>query len=123
MNIPPVFTALAAASDVTDIIGTNPVRCYLFGEAPQDVAQPFVTWTIVSSVPENCLEGLPVVDNDRVQVDCWARDPLTCINLATAVRDTLEAKTHMINKLNMQRDPDTRYYRWMLEFSFWTGRS
>ena len=122
MNLPPVFTILSGDTNVTDIIGSSPTRCYLFGAAPQNTPQPFVTWQVAVSTPENHLDRLPVVDQDRVQVDCWATSPTVCIQLAGAVRDALELHTHMITKLNMGKDPDTNLHRWVLEFVFWTGR-
>ena len=123
MNLPPVFTILSGDTNVTDIIGVNPTRCYLFAAAPQNTQQPFVTWHVSTSTPENHLDRLPVVDQDRVQVDCWATSPTVCIQLAGAVRDALELHTHMITKLNMGKDPDTNLHRWVLEFTFWTGRN
>ena len=122
MNLPPVFTVLSGDTSVTDIIGASPTRCYLFGTAPQNTPQPYVTWQVAVSTPENHLDRLPVVDQDRVQVDCWATSPTVCIQLAGAVRDALELHTHMITKLNMGKDPDTNLHRWVLEFTFWTGR-
>ena len=123
MNLPPVFSLLQASGSVTNIIGASPTRAYLFGTAPQNTPEPYLTWQLPVSVPENHLDRLPVVDNDRVQIDLWAQDPNDCINLAGAVRDALEPHAHMITKLNMGMDADSNLHRWVLEFTFWTPRT
>lgn len=122
MNLPNVFQLLAGDSNVTDILGTAPTRVYLFDNAPQDTPEPYVTWQIVVSTPENSHSELPRVDQDRVQIDIWSLDQATCIDLAGKVRDAIEPTAHMINKINMGKDPDTKLFRWVLEFTFWTGR-
>lgn len=122
MNLPNVFQLLAGDSSVTDILGTAPTRVYLFDNAPQNAPEPYVTWQVVVSVPENSHSELPRVDSDRVQLDIWALDQATCIDLAGKVRDAIEPHAHMITKINMGRDPDTQLFRWALEFRFWTGR-
>jgi hypothetical protein len=57
-----------------------------------------------------------------VQIDVWAQSPTVCIQLCGLIRDALEPHAHMINRLNMGMDPDTNLHRWVLEFTFWTGR-
>jgi len=122
VNIPPVFTLLAGESSITDILGIAPTRVYLFGTAPQNTPQPYVTWQLPVSNPENHLSKLPVVDRDRVQIDVWAQDPTVCIQLCGLIRDALEPHAHMINRFNMGHDPQTNLHRWILEFTFWTPR-
>ena len=123
MNLPNVFQILAADTSVTEIIGTSPTRCWIFGNAPQTIISPYVTWQIPVSVPENHLSKLPVVDNDRVQIDVYALDQQTVITLAGRIRDAIEPHAHMITKINMGKDPDTKLFRWVLEFTFWTPRT
>ena len=122
MNLPNVFQLLAGDSSVTDIIGTSPTRCYLFGDAPQGEVNPFVTWSVVVSTPENHLTKLPVVDADRVQIDAYALDQQTLVTLCGRIRDAIEPHAHMITKINMGKDPDTDLFRWVLEFRFFTSR-
>jgi hypothetical protein len=122
MNLPPVFTTLKASSAVTDIIGTNPTRCYLFGTAPQNTPEPYVVWSLPSSTPENHLDKLPVVDFDRVQLDVYAVNPLDCLNLCAAIRDALEPLGHMVLKLDMGKEEPENLCRWILQFNFWTAR-
>ena len=122
MNLPPIFTTLSNDSNVTQYIGTNPTRCYLFGTAPQNTDEPYVVWHLPSSVPENHLDKLPVVDFDRVQLDVFAVNPLDCLNLCEAIRDALEPLGHMVLKLDMGKDEPANLHRWILQFNFWTAR-
>jgi hypothetical protein len=69
---PNLFPLFKDDPAVTAIIGTNPVRAYKHGSAPQAVAGPYVTWFVVSGAPENQLSGRPPVDAYQVQVDCWS---------------------------------------------------
>lgn len=122
MNLPPIFTLLKASSAVTQIIGTNPTRCFLFGTAPQNTPEPYVTWHLPSSTPQNQLDRLPVVDFDRVQLDVFAVNPLDCLNLCAAIRDALEPHGHMVLKLDMGKEEPENLHRWILQFNFWTAR-
>lgn len=119
--LPAVFTLLANDSEVTGFIGTLPVRAYRHGDAPQRVASPYVTWFTASAAPANNLDDVPPVDDYTVQVDCWSDDQDEAENLATAVRDAIEAEHHLIS-VNDGRDPETMRYRISMTFTFWTDR-
>lgn len=108
---------------VTAIVGTNPVRVYGNGTAPQDAPLPHVVWQIVSGVPEAILDR-PGIDDFRVQVDCWAGDAATCRQLAGVVRDALEddGRNVMVSDNGNSIDPDTGQYRRSFDFSFWVTR-
>jgi hypothetical protein len=118
---PEVFPYLANDSDVVGFIGTNPVRCYDYDDAPQRVASPYVVWLVVSTNPENHLDGTPPVDEQTVRLDCWSDDAAEAQELATAVRNAIELDHHMIAADN-GRDPETKRYRVSLTFTFWTDR-
>lgn len=122
INLPPVFPILSAAPAVTNIIGTKPVRCFLFGTAPQGTQQPYVVWSIPSRVPENHLNKLPVVDFDRVQLDVYATDPIKCLELCKAIRDALEPHGHMVLMFDMGKEETENLNRWVMDFNFWTAR-
>ena len=98
---PNLFPLFKASAEVKAIIGSNPVRAYKHGEAPQNVTAPYVTWFVVSGTPENQLSGLPPVDAYQVQVDCWSDNTGTGVtvveSLAAAVRDAVEARWHMVS--------------------------
>lgn len=123
---PRVFTLLAADSTVTGIIGASPVRAYRHGSAPQNVVAPYVTWFVVSGVPENQLSGTPPTDRYTVQVDCWSNNTGTGATeveeLAAAVRDAIEPSGYMTGIVANNRDPDTQRYRIGMQFDIWQDR-
>jgi len=121
--LPLVYPLLKASPAVTALCGS---RIYRHGAAPQNVAAPYVTWYIVSGVPENSISELPRVDNYSVQVDCWSNNTGTGDTqveaLAEAVRDALEPYAHMTNLIINERDFDTQRFRLGMQFTFWTRR-
>lgn len=118
--LPPIYSTLQASGAVVAMVGT---RIYRHGRAPQDVAVPYVTWTLVAGAPENHLSGLPSVDRQTVQIDCWHRTDEGCDALATAVRDAIEPHAHMTGAPIDQRDPDTKLWRMALQLDWWMPRT
>ena len=121
--LPPVYALLTADATVTTLVGT---RIYRHGTAPQNVQAPYVTWFLVSGVPENELSSLPRVDRMEVQIDCWSNNTGTgdaqVEALATAVRDALEPTVHMTGVIANEQDFETRRYRLGMQFTFWVKR-
>lgn len=124
--LPQVFPLLSASTAVKALIGSNPVRAYRHGSAPQAVVAPYVTWFVVTGNPENTLEDLPRVDRYEVQLDCWSENTGTGAiqveTLAQAVRDALEPYAYMTAVVADTRDQETQRYRVALQFTFWHDR-
>lgn len=120
---PPVFQTLKASQAVKDIVGSNPPRVYRHGAAPQDTERPFLTWFVISGVPENNLSDLPTNDLYSVQVDCWHQTDKGVELLAEAVRNAIEPHAHMIAVTVNLREDETQLFRIGMQFDFWTGRS
>lgn len=116
--LPPVFQTLKASAAVKDIVGTNPPRIYRHGAAPQNTDKPYITWQLISGVPENNLSDLPPVDRQSVQVDCWHQTDSGIETLADAVRDAIEPVAHMTAAITDLREPETRIFRISLAFDF-----
>jgi hypothetical protein len=119
---PPVFQTLKASNAVKAFVGTNPPRIYAHADAPQGVTTPYITWFVVSGLPENNLSDTPPVDSITVQVDCWHKDKASVKLLATAVRDAIEPVAHMTGMPVDLREPETLLYRIGLEFEWWLSR-
>lgn len=62
MMYPPVAATLIASAAAKALIGSNPVRVYAAGEAPQPPTLPYVTWQTISGIPENYLGAAPDMD-------------------------------------------------------------
>ena len=87
---PPIFAIAASSSDVTSLLGANPVRFYLFGEATQQTAKPYAVWQIVTGHPGNTLSCLPDHDYITTQVDVYGTSASSARNVARALRDAFE---------------------------------
>jgi len=120
--IPDIFPILAAASGVTALVGTNPVRVFPFAEAPQSSTLPYVTWAVFSGDPQNAMDSVPQVDVLGAQIDVWGATATSTLDVAAAVRDALEPHAHMVGIGNMSRDSETKTYRIRLDFDFFTER-
>ena len=95
--------------------------------APQGVALPYVVFTFASSDVANVLDGPPVANNTRLQVDVYsatAAEADTVMDAVTAVMqaaaDAGDPRNYAISSPADQPDPDTRLYRVMIEFSVWS---
>lgn len=108
---PPIFQVCAANSTVTSLIGSSPVRLYPFGEAPQDVALPYVVWQTVGGFPENFLGEAPDADTFTIQIDCYANDAVSARSVAQAIRDAVQKRAYITSWNGEERDQDTRHYR------------
>lgn len=65
-----IYGLLSAASNVTDIVGSSPVKVFP-NTAPQGITPPYITYLKVSNAPQNSKDGQPV-DHIRMQVDIFA---------------------------------------------------
>lgn len=119
--LPLIFPLLAGSAAVTALIGSNPVRAYRHGMAPQGVAAPYVTWSVAGGAPENAFEGA-CADQFRVQVDCWFDSDTDVEALASAVRDAIEPAAHLVAYLADERDATTGRYRISYAFDWWSKR-
>jgi hypothetical protein len=119
---PQVFQTLKASAAVKAIVGQNPPRIYRHGSAPQDTTRPYLTWFIVSGVPENTLSELPAVDRSQVQVDCWHQTDAGIEALAIAVRDAIEPSAHMVGAPVDLKEFETGLFHIALTFDFFVDR-
>lgn len=117
--LPPIYDILTASPAVSAIVGT---RIYPHGEAPHDVARPYVTWFLVSDVPQNLLDAAPDIDRATVQVDCWHPTSAGVVQLASAVRSAIEPRAHVTNIFLNGREPETRLYRFAIQLDYWQPR-
>lgn len=89
---PPVFAVATSSSEVLSLLGYNPTRLYLFGEATQQTAKPYAVWQLVSGSPENYLACPPDLDRMTTQIDVYATTVSSARNVARALRDAFEGE-------------------------------
>jgi hypothetical protein len=117
--LPQVFQALFNNVAVNAIVQN---RIYRHDSAPQGGLKPYITWGLISGVPENTLSELPKIDRLPIQVDCYHQTDAGIVELAQAVRDAIEPLAHMTNIPINTREEDTKLYRITLEFEWWLYR-
>jgi len=112
----PIYQWLSTDTAVAAIAGTRIYQTI----APQDVVKPYVTWNIVGGHSESYLSEGAGSDQQRIQVDVWALDGVGRKNLANAVRDALEPYGYPVGVPMDDYESDTKLFRMMLQFNFWT---
>lgn len=124
--IPPIFPIVAADPACTALLGTNPVRFYPFGSAPQkgepNYAEPYVTYQVISGTPENYQDKAPDIDQATVQIDIWNADPTGLSPTYVALLDALETHGHVTRFGPTDRDAETKLYRYSFDFDIWAER-
>lgn len=105
---------------VTALIGNNPMRLYAFGDAPQGVQKPYVTWQTVVGTPNNTLADAPEDDDYVIQLDVWALSKASAEAVAKAISDAVDASAQAyVSAWNGEgRDPVTMNYRFSLSVDF-----
>lgn len=107
---PPIFKLCAANPAVTALLGTNPVRLFPWGEAPQGVAHPYAVWQVIGGTPENYLAERPDVDGFYLQVDVYAKTGAGANNVAEALRHAIELDAYITRWGGQDKDPETSAY-------------
>ena len=108
---------LNSVTGLTDIVGSK----IMTPDLEQGTTPPAIAFWRVTNTP---LHVRSIVQ-PRFQFDCWALDPLTCEQLADALRDALEGfhgsmgSRHVLsivlNTIGPRQDPDSGHYRAILD--------
>lgn len=117
--LPPVFETLKANSSLTALVSG---RIYRHGNAPQNVVKPYITWYVVTGMPELQISGTPCSDMDTVQIDCWSDTDTQIESVALEVRNALDNAGHANRVIQNNREDETRLFRIGIEADFITSR-
>lgn len=104
------------------VVSTVATRIYRHGSAPQDVQKPYITWSMVSGMPQDVLNAAPCHDRDMIQIDCWSESDTQVETLAYAVRSALDSQLISNRFILDNRETDTKLYRMSLEADFIASR-
>lgn len=115
---PNVYATLISVTGITNIVSDRIYRTI----APQGDTQPCIVWSLASNVPNLSLDCTPEVDDQRIQIDCYSLSQPQCRQLATLVRDTIEAETHIVFGPWDAYESDTRLWRWSMDAEYWHSR-
>lgn len=119
---PEIFPILNASVAVKSVLGSNPLRFYPWGRAPQNVAKPYAVYGVYNGNPENYLNQVPDIDNKGTQIDLYAVTGESAQAVFIALRDALEPYGHMTSFSTPALDADTNLYTGRMEFDFWDER-
>ncbi|MOA50762.1 hypothetical protein D3C78_1738290 [compost metagenome] len=103
-------------------LGSNPVRLYPFGEAPQDVQKPYAVWQTIGGAPESYLGDRPDIDQFSLQIDIYAASATAARSAAMSLRDAIEPNAYVTRWGGESRDPETKNYRVSFDVDWWTPR-
>ncbi|ORL62906.1 DUF3168 domain-containing protein [Pseudomonas putida] len=109
---PPIFPVVAADPAATALLGTDPVRFFPFGMAPQNVAKPYAVWQqVTGGEPYNRLNCRPGGSRFRLQIDAYGTTASQARAVADAIERALELTCHVVSYNGETRDPETLNYR------------
>ena len=106
--LPNIYAILRANSTVLSTVST---RIYRHGAAPQDVLKPYITWFVISGIPEIQISGTPCSDVDTIQIDVWHETDAGVETLAYAVRTAIDSAGYANRMIQDLRETDTRLFR------------
>lgn len=116
--ISPVYSLLNVPA-VTALVGT---RIYGFGQAPQGVTYPYITYQIISGGSLNYTDTTPNTDKLRVEINVWTRAQQDAVTVGNAVRTALDPHGHQLLQIGPSTDADTQSHRLQLDYSFFVSR-
>lgn len=117
---PPVYEILSASAAVTALVPASRIRGQGYGgETP---FAPYITWQLVSGLPENYVGNRPGIDSFRVQIDCWSKSAAQSKAIAAAVRDALETGAVCVAIFGDDYDDEVELYRYGFDWAFYTQR-
>ncbi|SOQ06549.1 DUF3168 domain-containing protein [Pseudomonas syringae group genomosp. 3] len=117
----PIFDVCESDPAVTALLGISPMRLYLFGVAPKNVAKPYAVWQLVAGGPLNRLSGRADIDSQRLQVDAYAETASAARQVVEAIRSAIELHCNISSFNGDSQDPETLNYRssfdvaWLVE--------
>jgi hypothetical protein len=118
VKLPAIQSALTGSGALTAIVGARIYQTL----APEDVARPYVIWTLVSAVPENQLPYAPEDDDQRVQVDTFSESQTQARQAVQAAADACEAIGYIVFGPWFSFEDDTKLHRGSFDVEVWTKR-
>jgi len=122
MTSPPIFSICAADPGVTALLGTSPVRLFMFGMAPQNIQKPYAVWQVISGSPESYLAGRPDTDQHLLQIDVYADNASEARTVLAAIVHAVELHSYVVRYGGESRDSETLNYRSSMDVSWHTYR-
>lgn len=119
---PPVFAICFADTACKAALGSNPMRLYAFGRAPEDESKPYAVWQTITGTPENHLTDAPDVDSMTTQIDVYATTEALARSTALAIRNAVQAVAHITSWRGEQWDNSTELRRYSFDVEWIVSR-
>lgn len=110
-----LFPLIKNSPECTALLGSNPVRFFEFGTAPQLETLPYATFQLINGTPFNKLSGPADADQITYQIDAWAKTTGELKAVANAIRNAIENDGYIVF-FNSGRDDESGLFRYTLRF-------
>ena len=98
-------------------------NCCWADQAPENAATPYIVYQAVGGQDEGTLDGVPALQNTRMQVAAWGSSRLTAVSpLMVAIREALcnsGIRATPIGAPVSDYETDTKLYGSRQDFSIW----
>lgn len=96
-------------------------KCYpLFIPEHSSNNPPYIVYQIISTEPDNDLDGITGHEWANVQIDVYHDDYDECLSLATQVINQLnQIKPSVYHGVQYMRDDSSGLFRGIVEYGFW----
>ena len=119
----PFYTVCKADPTVQALLGGTSPRIFPFGQAPQDVAKPYVVYQWIGGAPFNMLNCRPDADRAELQVDVYGLTQKSSTDCAKAIRYAIELDSNLGSYRGTDREEDTKLWRTGFDVTWLVNRS
>ena len=102
-----LFALVKASPECVQHLGTNPVRFFEFGQAPQLQNAPYATFQHIAGVPYNTLNGPAPADHITTQIDVWTDTSAEARTISRVIRSAIENQCYVTSWLGTSKEGDT----------------
>jgi hypothetical protein len=118
----PFFQVCKADPTVQALLGGALPRIYPFGNAPQEVAKPYVVYQWIGGAPFNMINCRPDADRASLQVDVYGLTTQSTTTVAKAIRNAIELDSYITGYRGDMRDEETKLYRTSFDVDWLVNR-
>jgi hypothetical protein len=118
----PFFQVCKADPTVQGLLGGALPRIYPFGQAPQEVAKPYVVYQWIGGAPFNMINCRPDADRASLQVDVYGLTTQSTTTVAKAIRNAIELDSYITGYRGDMRDEETKLYRTSFDVDWLVNR-
>jgi len=115
MKYPPIFQVAASDPGVTDLLGTNPTRLYLFGLAPEKPVGTYCVWQVVNGARRAFWRVDQIAEAYGLQLDVYASTASAARAAGHAIEYAIELSATITSYNGETKDAETGLYRYSFD--------